>query len=202
MSQVKSKKRTLEAAKTRKKILTTAASLFAKNGFDGVSLSQIAKKANINQSLIYHYFESKEHLWKSVKNYYLENYAADRDLKIDTDNNLKDILDKIIRTRLEFYENHPEIIRMIGWQKLEPNKNKLEGGTLFSPDNWKDSFSILKKQGKIKSEINLDMMTHFIRSLIESALSEEHPNVLNSKKNKDSYINLIIECCVQAFGSS
>jgi AcrR family transcriptional regulator len=193
------KKRVLNAAKTRKKILEAAANLFVKNGFDGISISQIAKKAGVNQSLIYHYFESKEDLWKSVKNYYVETYVNMEDLKIDAADDLKDILKQIIYSRLEFYGKYPEIIRMIAWQKLEPDKNKLVGGTRFSPDNWKEVFSHLQKQGKIKAGINLDMMILFITSLIAGVLTEDYKNILNNKKNKRRYIDLIMESCMQAF---
>lgn len=194
------KKRFQEAAKTRKKILQTAANLFVQEGFEGISISQIAKKAKINQSLIYHYFESKEDLWKSVKNYYVETYVNKEDLKIDTEKELKDILKQIICGRFEFYEKHPEVMRMMSWQKLETAKSKLIGGTLFSPDNWKEVFSQLQKQGKIKEEINLDMMILFITSLIAGALTEDYKNILNHSKNKFGYIELIIESCIQLFG--
>lgn len=193
------KKRVLDAVKTRKKILEAAANLFVKNGFDGISISQIAKKAGINQSLIYHYFESKEALWKSVKNYYVETYVHIKDLKIDTANGLKDILKQIIYSRLEFYEKHPEILRMMAWQKLETDKTKLVGGTRFSPDNWKEVFLYLQKQGKIKADINLDMMILFITSLIEGILTEDYKDILNNQENKQRYINLIMESCIQAF---
>ena len=90
------KKRSLDATKTRKKILKTAASLFVKNGFDGVSMSQIAKKASINQSLIYHYFKSKEDLWKSVKNYFVETYISIEEWKIDETYDLKEVLKEMV----------------------------------------------------------------------------------------------------------
>jgi AcrR family transcriptional regulator len=195
------KKRVLDAAKTRKKILKAAASLFVKNGFDGISISQIAKKAGINQSLIYHYFDSKEDLWKSVKNYYVETHINIEDLKIDADNSLKEILTQIISSRLEFYAKHPEIIRMMAWQKLETDKNKLVGGTRFSPDNWKEVFSHLQKQGKIKADINLDMMILFITSLIAGALTEDYIDILNNQKNKQRYTDLIMESCMQTFSA-
>ncbi len=193
------KKRSLDATKTRKKILKTAASLFVKNGFDGVSMSQIAKKASINQSLIYHYFKSKEDLWKSVKNYFVETYISIEEWKIDETYDLKEVLKKIIGSRLEFYEKHPEVLRMVAWQKLEADKNKLVGGTYFSPNNWKEKFLYLQKQGKIKANVNLDMMTLFITSLIAGILTEDSTNVLHSPQSKERYINLIMQSCMQAF---
>lgn len=52
------RKRDKEA--TRQLILTTALDKFAERGFDGASISMIAKEASINQALIYYYFENKQ----------------------------------------------------------------------------------------------------------------------------------------------
>ena len=43
-------------------ILETAEKLFAENGFDGTSVRQISKAADINIAMISYYFGSKEKL--------------------------------------------------------------------------------------------------------------------------------------------
>ena len=51
---------------TKNKILSAALSEFASTGFDGVSTRAIAKKAEVNHTLISHHFGSKEALWKAT----------------------------------------------------------------------------------------------------------------------------------------
>jgi AcrR family transcriptional regulator len=51
---------------TRSKILETALRVFAARGYDQTSVKQIAQEAGIAQGLLYHYFDSKEHLLQSV----------------------------------------------------------------------------------------------------------------------------------------
>lgn len=46
--------------KTRKRILEVALEKFSEKGFDAASISQISKTANVNQALIYYYFENKQ----------------------------------------------------------------------------------------------------------------------------------------------
>lgn len=202
MDQKINKKRALAAAKTRKKILQAAAELFINSGFEGVSISQIAKKAEINQSLIYHYFESKEELWKGVKNTFVDTYASKENLKFDIKIGLEYTLKQIIYSRFEFYEKNPDIVRMMTWQRLEATKNNLVGGTLFSPENWKEVFSQFQKKGKIRKEIDLDMMILFIMSLIAGALTEDYKVILKDPKNKMCYLDLIVSSCMQSFSSS
>jgi AcrR family transcriptional regulator len=196
------KKRALAAAETRKIILQAASDLFIKNGFEGVSISQIAKKAEINQSLIYHYFESKEELWKSVKNTFVDTYVNKENVKFDIKNGLEYTLRQIVYSRFEFYEQSPDIVRMMTWQRLEATKNNLAGGTLFSPENWKEVFLQFQKKGKIRKGIDLDMMILFIMSLIAGALTEDYKVILKDPKNKVCYLDLIVSSCMQSFSDS
>ena len=52
----------------REKILESALKLFAENGFQGTSLSQIAEGANTQKQLITHHFGTKDNLWREVVN--------------------------------------------------------------------------------------------------------------------------------------
>jgi AcrR family transcriptional regulator len=50
----------------RTAIVERAAELFADKGFDGASLSDLARACNVSKSLIYHYFPSKEDILFAV----------------------------------------------------------------------------------------------------------------------------------------
>ncbi|GAA0319709.1 TetR/AcrR family transcriptional regulator [Oceanobacillus sp. FSL W7-1293] len=54
----------------KEKILNTSTALFQKEGIKKVSISKIAKEANVSQVTIYNYFESKENLLHEVLVYY------------------------------------------------------------------------------------------------------------------------------------
>ncbi len=47
-------------------IVLTAAALFAREGFNGASVADIAKRGKISKSLIYHYYQSKEDILYDV----------------------------------------------------------------------------------------------------------------------------------------
>ena len=100
--------------KTRHKILKAAKALFVDQGFAATSISQIAAKAAINQSLIYHHFGNKEKLWKAVKQTLFEAAAQNEALSTEQAANLKIFLEKMVIKRLEFYLENPEMARMMG----------------------------------------------------------------------------------------
>ncbi|MCR9213407.1 MAG: TetR/AcrR family transcriptional regulator [Proteobacteria bacterium] len=57
-------------------LLTTAAELFARQGFDGASIRDIARAAKVQPSSFYHFFRSKEDLFEEV---YVEGVRRIRD---------------------------------------------------------------------------------------------------------------------------
>lgn len=193
--------RSKAAAKTKKLILDAASNLFIKKGFEGVSISEIAKKAGTNSSLIYHYFESKEELWKCVKSDFVNDYIDRENLKFDSSKGLKMIITQIVHCRFQFYEKHPEVIRMIGWQRLESCKSKLTRGSSFSPDQWKKCFMELQALGEIRKEIDIDIMILFVSSLISGMFTEDYLSLLKIEKKKTEYLNTIINSTIQTFGT-
>lgn len=57
---------------SRTRLLQVAQALFAKKGFDGVSVREIAKASNLNLSLVSYYFGGKEGLYRAVISQYFE----------------------------------------------------------------------------------------------------------------------------------
>ncbi len=55
-----------DANKSKNMIISSAMNLFAKDGYDGVSVDLIAKNAGINKAMIYYYFENKAKLYEVV----------------------------------------------------------------------------------------------------------------------------------------
>lgn len=68
-----------QAIATKKKIYDTGVSLLQQYGFDGVNVSQIAKKAGVSVGTFYHYYTSKldlfMELYKTADAYYEEEIA-------------------------------------------------------------------------------------------------------------------------------
>lgn len=113
---------------TRYKILRAAKTLFAEKGFSATSISMIAKSAKINQSLIYHHFGDKQKLWQQVKSDLLQQQLdlneADK-VKFRTCASLEEFVRLIFKARYTLYDAHPEILRMLNWQRVESHEDKV-----------------------------------------------------------------------------
>lgn len=62
---------------SREDILQTAFSAFAQSGYDGVSLRQLAMQCGVSDSLLHHYFGSKQQLWQQTVDQYITPLMAD-----------------------------------------------------------------------------------------------------------------------------
>jgi AcrR family transcriptional regulator len=62
----------MSGGERRLDILNAAKPLFAKNGFNGTSIRQIARAANVSEALLYKHFPSKKAMYKEILNYVSE----------------------------------------------------------------------------------------------------------------------------------
>lgn len=70
---------------TRRGILTSAARLFSRSGFDGASINDICSEAGISKGAFYHHFSSKQQLFLRLVDDWLEGIDSQLFGKIQAD---------------------------------------------------------------------------------------------------------------------
>lgn len=83
----------------QQKILDAALKLFMQYGTKKVSISEIAKAANVSQVTIYNYYESKSNLVHEVITYYLEKTWAEYEALFDSSIPFQEKVEKMIFTK-------------------------------------------------------------------------------------------------------
>ena len=118
---------------SKEKILNTAIKLFAQKGFDGTSIREICKSANINICMISYYFGGKQELYQEIitnliksQNAYLESFL---DIDEDFSNKSKKELIEKLQIVLEkfidyFYSNISN--DLIAFLVIEQQKSDLK----------------------------------------------------------------------------
>lgn len=149
------------ANETRKGILHAAKTLFVKKGFAGTSINEIATLANINQSLIYHHFKSKQNLWTAVKKHALNAFMDEESFEIEKILNVDDpvlVIEKLVHFRFDLYDRYPDMQRIIDWQFLEPNPYELRGINTETIDLLIALMENFQNQNKITPYYSADMI--------------------------------------------
>jgi AcrR family transcriptional regulator len=110
------RKRDAEATRTR--IMVAAKKEFARNGLGGARVDVIADRAKANKRMIYHYFGSKEELFKAVlEEAYLDIRTAEQKLDLET-LPAAEALEKLVRFTWDYYLKNPEFITLVNSENL------------------------------------------------------------------------------------
>jgi TetR/AcrR family transcriptional regulator len=105
-----------EAEQTRRVILEAALGLFARRGFEGVSIRDVAEEAGTTHSLIRHHYGSKEGVWRAVVDAADAEYAsAMRPIVADAaqEEDPEVAVARIVRGVVRTSARHPEIARLL-----------------------------------------------------------------------------------------
>lgn len=73
MRTISKKGKRLTGEARREQIIRNATELFARHGFRGVTMRQLATKAGISEAMIYHHFPSKEALYDAMLQHKIES---------------------------------------------------------------------------------------------------------------------------------
>jgi AcrR family transcriptional regulator len=101
-----------DADATRRRLLEAARGEFAEYGLAGARVDRIAASADANKAQIYHYFGSKQRLFDAVWEGVVEQIVEAAPIDVEDLPGFAERLNDI-------YAEHPELIRLINWQRLE-----------------------------------------------------------------------------------
>ncbi|NUN07058.1 MAG: TetR/AcrR family transcriptional regulator [Bdellovibrio sp.] len=114
-AQVKCKKRDRSASEER--LLNAGREIFSKHGFDGATTKMIAKKADVNESLIARYFDGKEGLLLAIIESFLHEMNH-RELPYPAQETLAQELECYVKDRIKDGCTHTDFAKIIFSQAL------------------------------------------------------------------------------------
>lgn len=107
------------AEATRATILAAAETIFTARGFAGTSMRDIAGAADVHQSLIHHYFGTKQGIWQAVIGGYADAYLARQAGQLDPAKPDAKTLPRALEIEFRFWLEHPNLLRLQNWAMLE-----------------------------------------------------------------------------------
>lgn len=95
----------MSISKTRQKLITVARELFAKHGFDGITMNDIAQASQKGRRTMYTYFSSKEDIYYAVIEDELEHLSDEMDKVVNLSIDPQEKIVKIIYTHLNLIQD-------------------------------------------------------------------------------------------------
>lgn len=111
------------AGQTKTRILDAATQEFARKGLGGARVDEIALRSKSNKRMIYHYFGSKEKLFKAVlEEAYTGIRTAEQQLHLDEMEPVEAI-EKLVRFTWNYYLDNPEFLTLVNSENLHRAKH-------------------------------------------------------------------------------
>jgi TetR/AcrR family transcriptional regulator len=146
--------------RSRGRILSAALKEFAAKGFAGARVDAIARRANINKRMLYHYFGDKEELFKAV----LRRKISERQAWADT---LSGDPEESLPFWFEAACKDADWVRLFEWEALQGNWQKVidEKERLESTARGLQRIRQRQERGQISSELDPRHVMLTMRSL-------------------------------------
>jgi len=125
-----------DAAATREALVRAAVEAFARHGFAGARVDEIARSAGVNKQLVYHYFENKQGLYLvALESVYAEIRAKEQALSLEALEPLE-AMTRLIGFSFDHLAEHPEFIALLADENRNGGRHILASArlkTMHSP---------------------------------------------------------------------
>ncbi|MDZ5605759.1 forespore capture DNA-binding protein RefZ [Bacillus pseudomycoides] len=151
---------------TKQKVIDAAISLFNTKGYDGTSVRDIAKRADVNVANISYYFAGKQGLLEQLITDFLEGYIGVIERSFEQREYLpaKEVMNHIVRGILRYQFEHRELTRFF-YRELSIDTTLIREvmTVYFSKERY--YIEQIIKQGQVQQEFQKVSFTMFMTQL-------------------------------------
>ena len=151
---------------TKQKVIDAAISLFYTKGYDGTSVRDIAKRADVNVANISYYFAGKQGLLEQLITDFLEGYIGIIERSVEQREYFpaKEVMNQIVRGILRYQFEHRELTRFF-YRELSLDTTLIREvmTVYFSKERY--YIEQIIKQGQMQQEFQKVSFTMFMTQL-------------------------------------
>jgi AcrR family transcriptional regulator len=141
---------------THDKLRHEAAGLFAKRGYGGTSMGDIAKRVGVRKASLYNYYDSKADLMLDLLEGCLRDWRKSCQMQPGPETSIEDQLATYLRAALRFAENNPQavgIIRLAAGQMPRDLRRRVHAILESYEGRWRDLLADLFQEAIDRGEI-------------------------------------------------
>ncbi len=135
-------------------IRKAALAVFARRGFHGTTVAEIAQEAGIAKGTIYLYYASKEEILIAVFRRYIDGMLDFVDGLLDSALSVPDILGAFVKKQIDMFREEPDLMRVLSRRSLLALSDGDERMLDFQR-YLLDRIATLLKRGKILGEMRV-----------------------------------------------
>jgi AcrR family transcriptional regulator len=159
-----------DADATRQRLIDAARAEFAEHGIAGARVDRIAADAESNKAQIYHYFGSKDALFDAVWEDLVTKVTEQTPIDVDD-------LPGYGARLADLYGKHPDMARLISWQRLERGEDAPDAYAVASTRAKVEEIAKAQAEGRIADRFDARVLLGVIIHLA-AFWSMSSPDVL------------------------
>jgi TetR/AcrR family transcriptional regulator len=135
--------------RTKRRILDAARRIFATRGIDGARVDAIAARAGTNKRMLYHYFGSKDGLFRAVLRQRLAERSPTSTPRRLGPERLADLQDRLAA--------EPDYVRLLMWEALERGRRRPveeEAARRAVLAEWVDAVRAAQADGVLRADLD------------------------------------------------
>jgi AcrR family transcriptional regulator len=102
-----------KALDSKQRIFNAAVRLFAKKGFNGTGMRELAAEADVKLAAINYFYGSKIELLEAVLDEYFRRYQEMAEQALSKEDSPESGLRRFIQSAIAFFREHPDLIRIV-----------------------------------------------------------------------------------------
>ncbi|MBI9051127.1 MAG: TetR/AcrR family transcriptional regulator [Anaerolineaceae bacterium] len=138
---------------TRQRVLSSAMTLFAEQGFAGTSLADISKDCGISDGLILHHFQNKKNLYQAVLEQSADEYTKVFESVRESAGSPQAMMQEAMLAAFKFWKEDTSYQRLSLWSYLEGQSGLSEKEAQFTA-GMAQMVEQLQTQGMINNQIS------------------------------------------------
>jgi AcrR family transcriptional regulator len=144
-----------DADATRRRLIDAARAEFAQYGIAGARVDRIAANAESNKAQIYHYYGSKDALFDAVWEDLVTQVTEEAPIDVDD-------LPGYAARLADWYAGHPDIPRLISWQRLERSNDPHHTFAVASTQSKADQIASAQAEGRVSDRFEARVLLGII----------------------------------------
>lgn len=146
------------AADTRRKLFDASVAEFAAYGIAGARVDRITASAGVNNALLYRYYGSKSELFDTV----FGTLAAEL---LEAVPFTLDDLPGYAGALIDYYAQHPAVVRLAAWHRLEPGDRPLPESVRKSQEDLTARIEEAQTAGRLTTTYSAAALLNLILAL-------------------------------------
>lgn len=161
----------------RRAIMESAARLFAREGYAGCDMEAVAADCGIAKGTVYLYFPGKQELFLACSDWGMRQMQEAVLNAAQGDDDPFDRIARAVRAYLLFFDEHPEYVELLIQERALFKDRKRPTYFEYREANigyWRDLYSDLMRQGRLRSDIVVERLVDSIGSLLYGTMFLNH----------------------------